>query len=34
MLPWWFWFFPGAIFTIIAGIPLWGYLLKKTDRRP
>jgi len=33
MVPWWFWFFPGAILVGIAGIPLFGWWLKRYDDR-
>lgn len=32
MMPWWFWFIPGGIFVLIAGIPLWGWLLTRRRR--
>lgn len=33
MMPWWFWLFPGAILLIVAGLPLWSWLLTRKDRK-
>lgn len=32
MMPWWFWFIPGFLLVICAGIPLWGWLLRRRNR--
>lgn len=32
-LPWWFWFFPGGIFALIALLPVFGTLAKRARER-
>ena len=27
-MPWWFWFFPGAILGLIVSIPFWSLLFR------